>query len=160
MTGNRKQWRERKRPLHNRILGYTTTPTLVFLTVCSDKRKRIFANGDASQVLLNAWQRAESWQVGRYVIMPDHIHLFCAPIRESVPLRQWVSFWKSLASRRWPNPADHPVWQRDFWDTQLRQGDRYAQKWEYVRHNPVRHGLVGDPEEWPYQGEMNSLSWG
>ncbi len=28
------------------------------------------------------------------------------------------------------------------------------QKWEYVRDNPVRHGLVASAEEWPYQGEI------
>jgi REP element-mobilizing transposase RayT len=159
MTTERKQWRQRRSPLHNQILGNSTTPALVFLTACSNKRKPIFANRDANKVLIAAWQRAEGWQVGRYVIMPDHIHLFCAPVQEAIPLVRWVSFWKSLASRHWPNPADHPIWQRDFWDTQLRHGDRYAQKWEYVRHNPVRHRLVANPEEWPFQGEMNSLSW-
>ncbi len=32
-------------------------------------------------------------------------------------------------------------------------------KWEYIRHNPVRAGLVNDPDDWPYQGEMHVLRW-
>src|SRR5256885_6005252 len=35
---------------------------------------------DAVAAILNAWKTADHWLVGRYVIMPDHIHLFCAPV--------------------------------------------------------------------------------
>jgi hypothetical protein len=41
----------------------------------------------------------------------------------------------------------------------LRKGDSYAAKWEYTWNNPVRHGLVARPEEWPWAGEIESLSW-
>jgi REP element-mobilizing transposase RayT len=70
----------------------------------------------------------------------------------------WVRYWKSLASRRWPVPGQQPIWQRDFWDTELRNDDSYEAKWEYVRNNPVRRGLCTSPEAWPYFGELNVLS--
>jgi REP element-mobilizing transposase RayT len=92
--------------------------------------------------------------------MPDHIHLFCSPAE--VPpesIRSWIKYWKALVSKRWPHPEEHPVWQQDGWDTQLRQGESYATKWLYVRNNPVRAGLVPSPEQWPHQGELNSLMW-
>jgi putative transposase len=47
----------------------------------------------------------------------------------------------------------------DFWDTQLRRQAHYNEKWEFVRENPVRAGLVHDPDDWPYQGELNHLWW-
>ena len=103
---------------------------------------------------------ARMWQVGRYVIMPDHIHLFCAPAKsETQPLLQWVKYWKSSAARNWIESADSPVWQRHFWDTQLRRSESYDQKWQYVVENPVRAGLVARSEDWRYQGEMNVLQW-
>ncbi len=49
------------------------------------------------------------------------------------------------------------LWQRAFWDTQLRNSDSYSTKWDYIRNNPVRHGLVEDAGAWPYQGELNFL---
>jgi putative transposase len=52
----------------------------VFVTVCAKHRKPILANPEAHNALRDAWQRAENWLVGRYMIMPEHIHLFCAPI--------------------------------------------------------------------------------
>ena len=38
-------------------------------------------------------------------------------------------------------------WQSDHWDTRLRSGESYDAKWEYVRNNPVRAGLVKTAEE-------------
>jgi len=41
-----------------------------------------------------------------------------------------------------------------FFDHLLRNNESYAQKWEYVRENPVRAGLVHCSEDWSYQGEI------
>ncbi|HEY4270535.1 MAG TPA: hypothetical protein VGM65_00875 [Candidatus Udaeobacter sp.] len=39
-------------------------------------------------------------------------------------------------------------------DHLLRNDESYTQKWEYVRENPVRAGLVPLAADWPYQGEF------
>ncbi len=75
------------------------------------------------------------------------------------PLRKWVQYWKALASREWPRAEEQPIWQNDVWDTQLRRGESYSAKWEYVRNNPVRHLLAASAEDWPYQGELQVLPW-
>ena len=101
-----------------------------------------------------------SWLVGRYIIMPDHIHLFCAPADLiAASLKPWVRFWKSHVAKNWNDPTQLPIWQRDFWDTQLRKGESYGEKWQYVLDNPVRAGLAKCSEDWPYQGELNVLEW-
>ena len=46
------------------------------------------------------------------------------------------------------------LWQPGFFDHVLRSNESYAQKWEYVRDNPVRAGLVPSWQEWPHQGEI------
>ncbi len=137
----------RKHPIHLDVHDRRDAPIIVFLTVCTKDRKAILA-------------AARMWQVGRYVIMPDHIHLFCAPGKsETQPLLQWVKYWKSSAARNWIKSADSPVWQRHFWDTQLRRSESYDQKWQYVVENPVRAGLVARSEDWSFQGELNELRW-
>ena len=134
--------------------------TIVFLTVCTAHRQRILLNAATVPLLRSAWQKADSWMVGRWVVMPDHLHLFCSPALISSPaIRPWVSYWKSLVSRAWePKPAGG-LWQTDGWDTQLRRGQHYSLKWDYVRMNPVRAGLCERPEDWPYQGEENVFTW-
>ncbi len=111
------------------------------------------------QSILRAWQRAGHWLVGRYVILPDHIHLFCSPgTHPPEPVQNWVRYWKSHVAKTTGAGADS-LWEKNFWDTQLRRGDSYAAKWEYVRSNPVRHKLVSRVDDWPYQGEMNLRGW-
>lgn len=151
---------ERKQPARQPLFEIGDRSPIVFLTVCSEKRKPIFARDDSVNVLRRAWAKADHWKVGQYVVLPDHIHLFCAPCRiETSDLRRWVRFWKSIASNEWPRPGEHPVWQIDCWDRQLRRGESYEEKWEYVRNNPVRHGHVARADDWPYQVELNVLEW-
>ena len=47
-----------------------------------------------------------------------------------------------------------PLWQAGFFDHLLRSSESYAEKWEYVRQNPVRAGLVAHWDDWSYQGEI------
>jgi putative transposase len=151
---------ERKTPAHMPIAEGGKRPTIVFVTVCSEKRKPILAHPDVHELLQYSWNQADAWLVGRYVIMPDHIHLFCAPGSLKVPeLTRWVQYWKTTASKVWPRPDDHPIWQKSFWDTQLRHVESYSSKWDYVRMNPVRAGLCPAPDEWTFQGEMQVLPW-
>ncbi|HSU86633.1 MAG TPA: hypothetical protein VLI42_07870 [Chthoniobacterales bacterium] len=152
------RFRQRKHPVHHPISERCNEGSIIFLTVCTQDRKRILANPEAVVLLRDSWRSANSWMVGRFILMPDHLHLFCAPAENLTrPLGQWVRYWKTLASRRWPRRREQPIWQLDFWDTQLRRGAHYDEKWEYVRQNPVRGGLVAAADDWPHQGELNEL---
>jgi putative transposase len=53
--------------------------------------------------------------------------------------------------------SQDPVWQRGFFDHLLRSEESYAQKWDYVRENPVRAQLVERVEDWPYAGELITI---
>jgi REP element-mobilizing transposase RayT len=92
--------------------------------------------------------------VGRYVLMPDHVHLFVRGSPHFV-LEQWVRLLKRDLSKA--ITVELPHWQRGFFDHLIRNSESYAQKWEYVRENPVRAGLVAHAEEWPQQGELVRL---
>jgi len=86
--------------------------------------------------------------------MPDHIHLFVRGGPDFV-LGQWIGMLKqSLAKTTELNQASDQIWQEGFFDHVLRSNESYAQKWEYVRENPTRAGLVKLAEDWPYQGEI------
>jgi REP element-mobilizing transposase RayT len=73
------QGESRKHPAHPVPVDRFNEPIIVFLTVCSKERKRILASAEICENLVAAWISAVSWCVGRYVVMPDHIHLFCSP---------------------------------------------------------------------------------
>jgi putative transposase len=150
----------RRHPPHFPAVERHNISIIIFVTVCTKDRKRILATDSAHHLLRDAWATRPSWLVGRYVIMPDHIHLFCAPaVLPAQPLAKWISFWKSQVARSWSCATELPLWQRHFWDTQLRRGESYDAKWQYVLENPVRAGLARESQDWPYQGEPNPLLW-
>jgi REP element-mobilizing transposase RayT len=150
----------RKRPAHFPAVEGANHSTMIFATVCVRNRRLLLANDVAAKLIVSAWRAGNFWLVGRYVIMRDHIHLFCTPNRfPTTPLGQWIQFWRNLVTRHWPARDQAPIWQREYWDTQLRGGESYTEKWSYVMNHPVRHGYVGRAEDWPYQGELNVLHW-
>jgi REP element-mobilizing transposase RayT len=131
-----------------------------YVTCIVAKRRALLGTSDVHELLLAVWRRADHWLIGRYVIMPDHVHFFCAPaVLPSTPLKRWMEFWRSRASKDWPRFEEKPIWQRDFFDRQLRSGESYSEKWHYILENPVRACLVATSADWPYQGELNVLPW-
>jgi|GEM_PF-4499206 len=90
----------RRRPAHPPIAEPFNRAIIVFVTVCTKDRQPLLANPYIHDLLLRAWESASQWVVGRYVIMPDHLHLFCAPATwPPTSLRRWVAYWKSLVAR-------------------------------------------------------------
>jgi len=151
---------KRKTPVHYPLHDTGDKPAIVYVTVCTATRKKILCSEVIHELLLKVWNSAGSWLVGRYVVMPDHIHLFCSPAAvDAPPLGKWVQYWKTLVSRNWPKPDEQPIWQKSFWDTQLRCSDRYDEKWEYVCQNPVRADFCAKYDDWLWQGELNVLEW-
>ena len=116
------------------------------------------ANTTVQDSLAEIWRaEATAWLVGYYLVMPDHMHFFCAPHDLHFGIDQWVEYWKSRFSRRhlgqsWP-------WQRKSFHHRLRNRIAYEEKLIYVQENPLRKQLVARPEEWPYQGRIHDLRW-
>ena len=149
----------RKKPAHPSPLQVVNRPTIIFVTVCVTGRRSLLCTHPTHKLILDTWRRADRWHVGRYILMPDHVHFFAGPGNPDTPFKTWMEYWRSAVTRAWPIEEDKPLWQRDCWDTQLRRGDNYHEKWEYVRSNPVRAGLVTSADDWPYQGELHELRW-
>ncbi|MFQ5414381.1 MAG: transposase [Phycisphaerae bacterium] len=145
---------------HHPIHGVRFPPghrIIVFLTVCTRRRGRWLATEDCHALLVSIWRRAVAWRVGRYVILPDHLHLFAAPGELNADFDGWVTYWKSQFSKSHRNPEHR--WSVDHWDRRLRAAERYDDKWDYVVENPVRHGLAARAQDRPYQGEVFELPW-
>jgi len=147
----------RRYPTHHEPLDKCNRATIVFLTVCTKNRKPILASPIAHKILTDWWRKSTYWLAGKYVILPDHLHLFCSPGSDE-SLQRWVAYWKNRVAREMKT-SQEPFWQRDFWDVQMRTAENYGAQWEYTRHNPIRHGLVSSVDEWPYQGEIHPLDW-
>lgn len=147
----KRNFRMRRHPDEG-VLILRGLPTIVFLTVCTAGRQKGLANQQVQKALVESWNIADAWQVGLYLIMPDHIHLFCWPQNEDCEIEHWIAFWKRQF-RRFCHAA--PRFQSRGFHHRLRNDESYEEKWNYVRQNPVRAGLVKDSDDWPYQGSLH-----
>ena len=53
---------------------------IYFITTCTFGRRTILATNETAAILTDEWRNAldrHGWAIGRYVIMPDHVHFFC-----------------------------------------------------------------------------------
>jgi REP-associated tyrosine transposase len=123
------------------------------------KRRPILDRSDVHESFIRFGLQAGAhgvW-VGRYVIMPDHIHLFVGFGPESKSISVWIKSLKNTISKTLNRATlSAPHWQKGFFDHVIRSDESYDQKWIYVRENPVRAGLVRAAEGWPYAGEISA----
>jgi putative transposase len=103
------------------------------------------------------------FQIEAAVVLPDHLHaLWTLPAEDSrYPLRWQLikrSFTRRLAqggfldlaaaSRR--GADERSVWQRRYWEHQIRDEEDFARHVDYIHFNPVKHGCVLRAADWPY----------
>lgn len=132
-------------------------PNWVFLTVNTNWRERWLAQKQVQKVLHQIWEhKATAWMVSDYLLMPDHLHLFCAPHDLDFTIERWMGYWKECFTKE---GLELGSFQDGGFHHRLRSQESYSEKWIYVRENPVRHGLVRHPDEWPYFGNVHPIRW-
>jgi putative transposase len=141
------QRRYPKRPLRLKLLSSSVHP-FYFVTFNTHRRFELLARKEVHEAFRSFCVRAQDHDVavGRYVIMPDHVHLFVAFPIVGLTLSEWMAGLKTVLGKMLLRlGVQKPHWQEGFFDHLLRNSESYSQKWEYVRMNPVRAGLCRKP---------------
>jgi putative transposase len=101
---------------------FTDTP-VYFITACTEKRRHLLANDETHEVFRQfcTTARDRGALVGRYVLVPDHLHLFvCIPPGE-MDLSMWMKSLKNTLSKHWRSLGiAAPHWQKGFFDHLIR----------------------------------------
>lgn len=94
------------------------------------------------------------------VILPDHIHaVWTLPAGDADFSIRWKKikgrFSQHCRARGTPSRSklakgEKGVWQRRFWEHAIRRPEDFQEHIHYCWWNPVKHGLVQRPEDWPY----------
>jgi REP element-mobilizing transposase RayT len=90
------------------------------------------------------------------VVMPDHVHGLLTPLRDRegwpFPLVDILQCAKSATAHH-INRLLHragPVWEEESFDHILRSDESLEEKYEYIRENPVKAGLVEQAEDYQW----------
>jgi len=101
-----------------------------------------------SQHFKAAISRLAKWNVIASVLMPDHVHLLIAPSDRDAPVGNASGAIKRSVRQEL---AAAWQWQPGSFDRLLRSDESAEEKWQYIRENPVRAGLVIKWQDWPYR---------
>jgi putative transposase len=115
-------------------------------------------------------RRRSPFHIDGWVVLPDHMHcLWTLPESDwDFPVRWWAiktAFSKSLphTERRSPvmrRRGERGIWQRRYWEHTIRDESDYAAHLDYIHFNPVKHGLVESPGDWPFSSFRHCVSTG
>ncbi len=100
------------------------------------------------------------FEVVAIVVLPEHLHCVwrLPPGDNDYPVR-W-SLIKTGFSRGLPvtepirlsrvRKRERGIWQRRYWEHQIRDAEDMRRHIDYIHYNPVKHGHVNLPIEWPF----------
>lgn len=143
----------KRRSLRHPGVDYSL-PYIYHVTVSSHNRRAILSRDEvAAAIVDNLIQLATnlSYEIFAFCILPDHLHILCQPRAEAPSLETFVGKVKGRISRELGKKGvKRPIWQRGFYDHILRKEEDVLTVAKYIAENPVRQGIVGDYEEYPY----------
>ncbi len=149
---------------------------IYFFTVVTWKRQRILCHEPCRVMLREAIadvRQTHPFDIMAWVLLPDHTHcIWQLPegdtnyskrwgmikagytrrihklIHDGVPIKDMLpptSRSKSQKKRR-----EGLIWQRRFWEHQIRDENDFNNHCNYIHFNPVKHGLAETPTDWPH----------
>lgn len=138
-----------------------------FFTIVTYRRQRFFLRedliNDLRQAITDVRQKYP-FKIDAWVLLPDHIHcIWTLPKKDNdyskrigMIKAQFTSRAKKhLEKPQWITPSkskhrESTIWQRRFWEHEIRNNKDFERHVDYVHFNPVKHDLVNAACDWPY----------
>ena len=137
-----------------------------FFTVTTLHRIPVLTETPVREALREAIRQTRltaPFNIDAWVLLPDHLHcIWTLPHGDANFSMRWSAI-KRYVSRRCGGTFginnvsasrtkrhESGVWQRRFWEHQIRDDTDFARHVDYIHWNPVKHGLVARAVDWPY----------
>lgn len=137
-----------------------------FFTVVTYRRERLFIDETARNLLrqaITATQSKHPLEIVAICLLPEHLHcVWKMPDGDADFSKSWSSI-KGVFSREYLQANEQKriplsradkgevcIWQKRFWEHQIRDEKNLQRHIDYIHYNPVKHGLVKSAEDWPW----------
>jgi len=138
-----------------------------FFTVVTDGRAQILTDSPARALLGRTIRRCqERWpfEINAIVLLPEHVHaIWTLPRGDAEYAKRWgwlkkefTKSWLAAGGVEQQQTAGRirdgrrGVWQPKYWEHMITDEDDFERHFDYIHYNPVKHGHVGCPHEWPW----------
>jgi len=144
------------------IRRYYVPDSIIFITTVTRNRKPLLTSPDYLRTFWHTLERVQNihpFDLIAYVILPDHFHWLIRPrnedcnfssIMHSFKRNFTVNVKKTIGYRR-----SMRLWQPGFWDHVIQSEKDFRNHIAYIHWNPVKHGYVEQPEQWPHSSYVN-----
>lgn len=141
----------------NRVPGGT-----YFFTVNLEDRRTglLVARLDLLRDAVRLIRAKSPFRIEAWVVLPDHMHwLWTLPDGDDDFPDRWraikIAFSKALPAGEYRSATrtargERGLWQRRYWEHTIRDDRDFAAHLDYIHFNPVKHGLVAHPADWPH----------
>ena len=135
--------------------------TFFFTVNLADRKSNLLVEriGTLREAVHYVKQR-RSFHILGWVVLPEHMHaIWAMPDQDSDYSTRWrlikQRFSRSIESREAVRPSrqhkgEREIWQRRFWEHQIRGEKDLQNHLDYVHINPVKHRYVEVASAWPY----------
>lgn len=136
-----------------------------FFTVVTYQRQLLFHTPETIDLLRSAFRSVKAkfpFTIDAIVILPDHLHcIWTLPEGDADFSSRWRRIkgefsrqcperYKRLRSTSRLRKGEQAIWQRRFWEHQIRDEADFTHHVDYIHYNPVSHGLVTAPRDCLY----------
>jgi REP element-mobilizing transposase RayT len=90
------------------------------------------------------------YQLGAWVIMPNHVHVLLLPKTSMPVITRWLKGSTARQANLILGRTGETFWQDESFDHRVRDEAELDRIVRYVEHNPVSAGLAAKPEDWSW----------
>ena len=108
-------------------------------------------NADLLIDVLRSLVAEHKFELHDFVVMPDHVHLLLT-VHDGMTIEKAMQLIKGRFSHRLSHEFGYrgEVWQRGFTEEQVMNRESFVGHREYIAQNPVKAGLAGTADEFPF----------
>ncbi|WP_145063411.1 REP-associated tyrosine transposase [Adhaeretor mobilis] len=138
-----------------------------FFTLKTERNAPIFSQAPNVKLLGDVFRETKSrwpFEVNAVVLLPDHLHtIWSLPGGDANYSTRWAWLKKEFTKRyldaggvEQPTSLSRDknrrrgVWQRRFWEHTCEDVEDFEAHFDYLHWNPVKHGYVECPHQWPH----------
>jgi putative transposase len=138
-----------------------------FFTVVTYRRRSFLCDEDVRNALRDAIQLTREnypFVIEAWVLLPDHLHcIWKLPPSDADHSIRWklikrrvtgicgpclhIKEWMTVSKTK---HRESTLWQRRHIEHRIRDDRDFSNHCDYIHYNPVKHGLVNCPVDWPY----------
>jgi putative transposase len=149
----------------NRVAG----GTFFFTANLLDRRSDLLVTQiDALRDAVRQVRARAPFHIDAWVVLPGHrLCLWTLPEGDADFPGRWRAikkgFPRTLGEQRSAvmiRLGERGIWQRRYWEHTIRDDRDFAAHMDYTHFNPVKHGLVEHPAEWPHSSFRRCVGGG